>query len=93
MAKNLKFQKFSSNLKSTNSYVYTRRPLRRNNQLNSEIFYSLSSTEHYKEPLQATHSANVRDRKSFLTEKYQTKPAERYAFPIATSMRIGWFQT
>ena len=93
MAKNPKFQKFSCNLKSPNSYVYTR-PVRKNNQLSSEIFYSLSSTEHYKESLKTTAlPANVRDRQSFLNGKYQTKPAERYAFPIATSMRIGWFQT
>lgn len=93
MAKNYKYQKFSSNLKSSNSYVYTR-PSRKNNQLNSEIFYSLSLTEQYREPIKATSkSANIRDRRSFLTEKYQTRPAERYAFPIATSMRIGWFHT
>lgn len=90
MAKNFKSQNFSSNLKS---YVYTR-PIRRNNQLNSEIFYSLSSTEQYKEPIKGSNSTNnVSDRRSFLTEKYQTRPAERYAFPIATSMRIGWFHT
>lgn len=89
MAKNSKSQNFPKLLKSS-SFIYTRFP-KKVNQANSEIFYTLAPTEKYQEPPQNKALKAVQDRQSFLVERYDRKPSERYDFPIATSMRYGWF--
>lgn len=89
MAKNLKFQNYIKS--SSNSSVYRRRQRHQN----PEIFYSLSSSEIYRETKTPQNTENFKKladgRKTFLAERYNQRPSERYTYPIATSMRIGWF--
>lgn len=59
MSKNLKFQNYSSSRKFPDSYVY-KRSSKKINHSNSEIFYTLSPSEKYKdEPQKNTPIAIV----------------------------------